>query len=204
MADAEPESEHGLRHLVEEGTRAARRPPLSDLRRRARRRRTFREVATVTAVAAAVVAVFPLVASFDRSGTSVPGPTAPHTPQSAPPSLVATPTQTVPGGTITLTGAGCAPGTSVSFGIRWDRGAKLSLSMEEQKTSPGQPQTTATAAGSHQLASVDALATGSFEATVTIPTSPAINKPTLWARCRTAAPSRQLTQHVSIVVRSPN
>lgn len=202
MADAEraSESEHCLRHLVEEGTRAARQPPLSHLRRRARRRRTFREVATVTALAAAVVAVFPLVASVDRSGTSAPGPAAPHSP--SPRSLIATPTETVPGGTITLTGGGCAPGTSVSFGIRWDRGAKLSLSMEEQKTSPGQPQTTATAAGTHQLASADALATGSFEATVKIPTSPAINKPTLWARCRTTAPSHQLTQYVSIVVRS--
>ncbi|MFI6466969.1 hypothetical protein [Streptomyces sp. NPDC050528] len=205
MADAEraSESEHALRHLVEEGTRAARQPPLSHLRRRARRRRTFREVATVTAVAAAVVAVFPLVSSFDRSGTSTPGPTAPQ-PAASPKSLIATPTETVPGGTITLTGAGCASGASVSFGIRWDRGAKLSLSMEEQKTSPGQAQTTATAAGTHQLASADALATGSFEATVTIPTSPAINRPTLWARCRTAAPSHQLTQYVSIVVRSPN
>ncbi|WP_405848281.1 hypothetical protein [Streptomyces sp. NBC_01518] len=202
MADAEPASEHGLRHLVEEGTRAARRPPLPDLRRRARRRRTFREVATVTAVAAAVVAVFPLVASFDRSGTSTPGPTAPHS--ASPKSLIATPTETVPGGTITLTGTGCAPGKSVSFGIRWDRGAKLSLSMEEQKTSPGQPQATATAAGTHQLASVDALPTGSFEARVRIPTSPAINKPTLWASCGTSASSHQLTQYVSIVVRSPN
>jgi len=202
MADAERESEHGLRHLVEEGTRAARRPPLSDLRHRSRRRRRFREVATVTAVAAAVVAVFPLVASFDRSGTSTPGPTAPHS--ASPRSLIATPTQTVPGGTITLTGTGCAPRKSVTLGIRWDRGAKLSLSMEEQKTSPGQPQTTATAAGTHQLASVDALPTGSFEAKVRIPTSPVINKPTLWASCGTSASSRQFTQYVSIVVRNPN
>ncbi|MET9036618.1 hypothetical protein [Streptomyces mirabilis] len=41
------------------------------------------------------------------------------------------PAETVPGGTITLKGTGCAPGKPVSFGIRWDRGAKLSLSMEE-------------------------------------------------------------------------
>jgi hypothetical protein len=203
MADPE----HGLRRLVEEGTRAARQPPVADLRRRARRRRTVREVATVTAVAAAVLAVFPLVAS-ERSGTSTPGPTAPGTlhptlPGSAK-SLLASPSETVPGGTVTLTGTGCAPGKAVSFGIRWERGAKLSLSMEEQKKSTGQPQATATAAGTYQLASVDASATGSFEATVTIPTSPAINKPTLWASCRAPTPShQQLTQYVTIVVRSP-
>ncbi|MFJ9248588.1 hypothetical protein [Streptomyces sp. NPDC101776] len=68
-----PDPERGLRQLVDEGTRSARRPPLADLRRRARRRRTFREVATVTAVAAAVLAAFPLVA-WKRSGTTAPGP----------------------------------------------------------------------------------------------------------------------------------
>ncbi|MFD4558001.1 hypothetical protein ACFWP5_27420 [Streptomyces sp. NPDC058469] len=202
MADPE----HGLRQLVEEGTRSARQPPLADLRRRARRRRTVREVATVTAVAAAVLAIFPLVA-WERSATSTPGPTAPHTHPPTPTGpaepLLASPTETVPGGTVTLTGTGCAPGKAVTLGIRWDRGAKLSLSMEEQKKSPGQPQTTATTAGKYQLASVNALPTGSFEARVRIPTSPAINKPTLWASCRTSSPSHHLTQYVSIVVRSP-
>ncbi|MBK6011713.1 hypothetical protein [Streptomyces sp. MBT53] len=202
MADPE----HGLRRLVEEGTRAARQPPLADLRRRARRRRTFREVAMVTAVAAAVLAAFPLVAR-ERSGTSTPGPTAPHTPQPtvtgpARP-LLASPSETVPGGTITLTGTDCAPGKPVTVGIRWERGAKLNLSMEDQKTSPGQPHPTATAAGTYELSSVSALATGSFEARVKIPTTLVVNRPTLWARCQTPAPSYQLTQNVSIVVRSP-
>ncbi|MEV8544066.1 hypothetical protein [Streptomyces sp. NPDC051572] len=201
------EPEHGLRQLVEEGTRSARRPPLADLRHRARRRRTVREVATVTAVAAAVLAVFPLVAR-EQSGTSAPGPTASHTRPPTPTSpaepLLASPAETVPGGTVTLTGTGCAPGKAVTLGIRWDRGAKLSPSTEEQKKSPGHPQATATAAGTHQLSSVDALPTGSFEAKVRIPTSPAINKPTLWASCGTSTSSRQLTQHVSIVVGNPN
>jgi hypothetical protein len=203
MADPE----HGLHRLVEEGTRAARQPPLGDLRRRARRRHTFREVATVTAAAAAVLAVIPLVAS-ERSGTSTPGPTAPHTLRptvSAPTkSLLASPSETVSGGTVTLTGTGCAPGKTVTFGIHWDRGAKLNLSMEDRKKSPATPQPTATAAGTHQLASVNALATGSFEAGVTIPTSPAVNRPTLWARCRTPASAHEVTQYVSVVVRSPN
>ncbi|MGX9891497.1 hypothetical protein [Streptomyces sp. NPDC002276] len=200
MADPE----HGLRRLVEEGTRAARQPPLADLRRRARRRRTLREVAMVTAVAAAVLAAFPLVA-WERSGTS--SPTAPHTPQptvtgpSTP--LLASPSETVPGGTITLTGTDCAPGKAVTVGIRWNRGAKQNLSMEEQKRSPEQPRPTATAAGTYELSSVSALATGSFEARVKIPTTTAVNKPTLWARCQTAAPSHQLTQNVTIIVRSP-
>ncbi|MFD9657186.1 hypothetical protein [Streptomyces mirabilis] len=141
MADPE----HSLRDLVEEGTRASRQPPVADLRRRARRRRTFREAAPVAAAAMAVtamavtamaVAVSPLVGS-GRSGSSAPGPTAPSALQprvtESTKSLVASPAETVPGGTITLKGTGCAPGKAVSFGIRWDRGPKLSLSMEEQK-----------------------------------------------------------------------
>ncbi|MFJ6085011.1 hypothetical protein ACIQI8_26755 [Streptomyces sp. NPDC092369] len=105
------------------------------------------------------------------------------------------------GGTITLRGAGCAPGKAVSVGIRWERGAKLSLSMEERKAR-STPPTTATAAGAHTLTSVDARADGFFEARVTIPTSPPIAEPTLWARCRTPAPAHQLTQDLSIVIRS--
>lgn len=204
MADPE----HSLRNLVEEGTRASRQPPVADLRRRARRRRTFREAATVAAAAMAVtamaVAVLPLVGS-GRSGSSAPGSTAPSALQpgvtESTQSLVVSPGETVPGGTITLKGTGCAPGKPVSFGIRWDRGAKLSLSMEEQKAQ-GQPQATATAGGSYTLTSVNALATGSFEARVTLPTTPVINKPRLWARCQTTAPSHQLTQYVSILVHS--
>lgn len=204
MADPE----RSLRNLVEEGTRASRQPPVADLRRRARRRRTFREAATVaaaaTAVAATVVAVLPLVGS-GRSGSSAPGPTTPSALQprvtESTKSLVASPTETVPGGTITLKGTGCAPGKAVSFGIRWDRGAKLSLSMEEKKAQ-GQPQATATADGSYKLTSVKALATGSFEARVTLPTTPVINKPRLWAQCQTPAPAHQLTQYISILVHS--
>ncbi|MFF7925406.1 hypothetical protein ACFZDP_30285 [Streptomyces mirabilis] len=204
MADPE----HSLRNLVEEGTRASRQPPVADLRRRARRRRTFREAATVAAAAMAVtvlpLAVLPLVGS-GRSGSSAPGPTAPSALQpgvtESTKSLVASPAETVPGGTITLKGTGCAPGKPVSFGIRWDRGAKLSLSMEEQKAQ-GQPQATATAGGSYTLTSVNARATGSFEARVTLATTPVINKPRLWARCQTPAPSHQLTQYVSILVHS--
>jgi hypothetical protein len=203
---AEPD-EHGLRRLVEEGTRSARQPPLADLRRRARRRRAFREVATVTAVAAAVLAVVPLVAA-ERSTTGPPGPTASRTPRPTPTvtgpseSLVATPSETVPGGTITLTGTGSAPGGTVSFGIHWERGAKLSLSMDDLKKSPGKPRTTATAAGTHQLASAGAHADGSFTATVTIPADPVVNRPTLWARCQSPASARQLAQYVSILVRN--
>ncbi|MFD7489802.1 hypothetical protein [Streptomyces mirabilis] len=199
MADPE----HSLRNLVEEGTRASRQPPVADLRRRARRRRTFREAATVAAAAMAVT-VLPLVGS-GRSGSSAPGPTAPSALQpgvtESTKSLVASPAETVPGGTITLKGTGCAPGKPVSFGIRWDRGAKLSLSMEEQKAQ-GQPQATATAGGSYTLTSVNALATGSFEARVRLPITPVINKPRLWARCQTPAPSHQLAQYVSILVHS--
>ncbi|MER5520787.1 hypothetical protein [Streptomyces sp. NPDC002763] len=206
------EPERRLRDLVEEGTRASRQPPVADLRRRARRRRAFRDAATVAAAAmavtATVVAILPLAGS-ERSGTGLPGPTAPRTLESGvtepAKSLVASPSETVPGGTITLTGAGCAPGKKVSFGIRWDRGAKLSLSMEEQKAQ-AQPQATATAAGSYRLASANALATGSFEATVTIPAAPVVNRPTLWAQCqsptRAAASAHRVTQYVSIVVHS--
>ncbi|MFD9513193.1 hypothetical protein [Streptomyces mirabilis] len=204
MADPE----HSLRNLVEEGTRASRQPPVADLRRRARRRRTFREAATVAAAAMAVtamaVAVLPLVGS-GRSRSSAPGPTAPSALKprvtESTKSLVASPAKTVPGGTITLKGTGCAPGKAVSFGIRWDRGAKLSLSMEEQKAQ-GQRQATATAGGSYKLTSVNALATGSFEARVTLPTTPVINKPRLWAQCQTPAPSHQLTQYISVLVHS--
>ncbi|MFJ4787709.1 hypothetical protein [Streptomyces sp. NPDC088794] len=199
------EPERSLRRLVEEGTRAARQPPVADLRRRSRRRRTVREVATATvaalAVAATVVAVLPLIGS-EPSGTGVPGPTAPGTPRpSVTRSLTASPTEIVRGGTLTLRGTGCAPGTAVSVGIRWERGAKLSLSMEERKAQ-GTPRTTATAAATHTLTSVDALADGSFQAGVTIPASPPVARPTLWARCQTSAPAHQLTQDLSIVVRS--
>ena len=199
MADPE----RSLRQLVEEGTRAARQPPVADLRRRARRRRTVREAATASAaalaVAATVVAVLPLIGS-EPSGSGAPGSTTPGTPHpSVTQSLTATPTETARGGTITLHGTGCAPGKAVSVGIRWERGAKLSLSMEEQKGQSA-PRTTATATGTHTLTSVDARADGSFEARVTLPTSPALAKPTLWARCRTPAPAHQLTQDVSIVV----
>lgn len=76
--------------------------------------------------------------------------------------------------------------------------------MEERKKSPGHPQATATAAGTHRLSSVDALPTGSFEARVRIPASPAINRPTLWASCGALTASRRLTQYVSIAVRNPN
>ncbi|MFF1738467.1 hypothetical protein [Streptomyces mirabilis] len=202
------EPEHSLRNLVEEGTRASRQPPVAGLRRRARRRRTFREAATIAAaamaVAATVVAVLPVVGS-ERSGSSAPSPTAPSALQprvtESTKSLVASSAETVPGGTITLKGTGCAPGKAVSFGIRWDRGAKLSLSMEEQKAQ-GRPQATATAGGSYKLTSVNALATGSFEARVTLPTAPVINKPRLWAQCQTPAPAHQLTQYISILVHS--
>ncbi|MFD8003282.1 hypothetical protein [Streptomyces mirabilis] len=103
MADPE----HGLRNLVEEGTRASRQSPFADLRRRARRCRTFREAATVAAAAMAVtamaVAVLPLVGS-GRSGSSAPGPTAPSALQprvtESTKSLVASAAETVPGGTI--------------------------------------------------------------------------------------------------------
>jgi hypothetical protein len=91
------------------------------------------------------------------------------------------------------------PITEPSVRIRCDRGAKLSLSMEEQKAQ-GQPQATATAGGSYTLTSVNALATGSFEARVTLPTTPVINKPGLWAQCQTPAPSHQRTQYISILV----
>ncbi|MDH6220318.1 hypothetical protein [Streptomyces pseudovenezuelae] len=197
------EPERSLRRLVEEGTRAARQPPVGDLRRRARRRRTVRQAATATAaalaVAATVVAVLPLIGS-EPSGTGPPAPTTPGAPRpSVARSLTATPTQTVRGGAITLHGTGCAPGKSVSVGIRWERGAKLSLSMEEQK-GQSTPRTTATSAETHTLTSVDARADGSFEAKVTLPTSPAIAEPTLWARCRTPTPAHQLTQDISIVV----
>ncbi|MGW3287626.1 hypothetical protein ACWDR3_23660 [Streptomyces sp. NPDC001002] len=197
------EPERSLRRLVEEGTRAARQPPVADLRRRARRRRTVRETVTATAaalaVAATVVAVLPLIGST-LSGTGGPESTTPGTPRpSVTRSLTTTPTQIVRGGTLTLRGTGCAPGKAVSVGIRWDRGAKLSLSMEERKTQ-STPRTTATAAGTHTLTSVDARADGSFEARVTLPTSPAIAEPTLWARCQTPAPVHQLTQDTSIVV----
>ncbi|MFJ8027701.1 hypothetical protein [Streptomyces sp. NPDC096311] len=204
MADPE----RSLRDLVEEGIRASRQPPVADLRRRAWRRRTFREAAMIAAAAmavtATVVAVLPLVGS-ERSGSSAPGPTAPSALQptvtESTKSLVASPIETVSGGTITLKGTGCAPGKAVSFGIRWDRGAKLSLSMEEQKAQ-GQPQATATAGGSYKLISVNARATGSFEARVTLPTTPVISKPRLWAQCQTPAPAHQLTQYISILVHS--
>jgi hypothetical protein len=180
MAD----SERSLRALVED-SRASPQPPVADLLRRARRRSTCREAATAAAAAmavtATVVAVLPLVGS-EPSGISAPGPTAPSALQSRVTEstnlLVATPSETVPGGTITLNGTGCAPGKTVSFGIRWDRGAKSSLSMEEKKAQ-GQPQATATVGGSYKLPSVNARATGSFEARVTVPTTPVINKPRL-------------------------
>ena len=201
-----PDPEHGLRQLVDEGTRSAQRPPLVDLRRRARRRRTLREIATVTAVAAAVLASSPLVA-WERSGTTTPGPTAPQPPRSKATDptkpLLASPSATVPGGTITLTGTGCAPGKAVTFGIRWDRGAKMNPSMEQQKNSPGQPQPTATAAGAYKLPPVDAHTSGSFEANVRIPPGLTVTKPTLWAECGTPAPSHLLTQYISIVIHSP-
>jgi len=75
----------------------------------------------------------------------------------------------------------------------------LVLSMEEEKVQ-GQQKTNGTAAANHELSSVDALATGSFEATVTVPTAPVAATPTLWARCRSTEPARQLTQYTSITV----
>jgi hypothetical protein len=154
-------------------------------------------------VTAAVIAAVPLLGS-ERSGSSTPGPTAPGTPQSSVTeptgsSLNASPRQAPAGGTVTLHGTGCAPGAAVSVGIRWERGAPLSLTLEEREAQ-AQPHTTATAAGTDTLTSVHALPTGSFEAQVTIPAAPAINRPTLWARCETPSPAHQLTQTVMIVV----
>ncbi|MFK0152327.1 hypothetical protein ACIQVL_16790 [Streptomyces sp. NPDC090499] len=199
---ADPES--SLRRLVEEGTRAARRPPVGQLRQRARRRRTARQAVAAAALTVTALAILPLALGSEGSGSSTPGRTAPGTPRPTTdaPSLRASPSRSVPGGTVTLRGTGCAPGAPVSLGIRWERGAKLTLSMEGEK-SGGQPQTTATAGTNRELSSLDALATGSFEATVTIPTGPVAGAPRLWARCRTADPAaHQLTQYTSITVHS--
>ncbi|MEU9349409.1 hypothetical protein AB0D74_50290 [Streptomyces sp. NPDC048278] len=195
----DPESR--LRRLVEEGTRAARRPPVGQLRQRARRRRKARQAVVAAAVTVTALAVLPLALDSEGSGTGTPGPTASGTPRPTAdaPSLHASPSRSVPGGAVTLRGTGCAPGTAVSLGIRWERGAKLTRSLEEEK-SLAQPQTTATADATYALLSVDALATGSFEATVTIPAGPVASTPKLWARCRTTAPVRQLTQYTSITV----
>lgn len=196
---ADPESR--LRSLVEEGTRAARRPPVGQLRQRARRRRKARQAVTAAAVTVTALAVLPLALGSEGSGTGTPGRTSSGAPRPTTdaPSLRASPSRSVPGGTVTLRGTGCAPGAAVSLGIRWERGAKLVLSMQEEKVR-GQSQTTATAGTNHELSSVDALATGSFEATVTIPAGPVASTPRLWAHCRTAAPVRRLTQYTSITV----
>ncbi|MFG2963309.1 hypothetical protein ACGFZS_08450 [Streptomyces sp. NPDC048288] len=196
---ADPESR--LRRLVEEGTRAARRPPVGQLRQRARRRRKARQMATVAAVTVSALVVLPLALGSGGSGAGSPGRTSSGAPRPTTdaPSLRASPSRSVPGGAVTLRGTGCAPGAAVSLGIRWERGAKLVLSMEEEK-SLAQPQTTARADATYALLSVDALATGSFEATVTIPAGPVAGAPRLWARCRSTAPVRQLTQYISITV----
>ena len=199
--------DRSLRQLVEEGTRAAHRPSFAELRSRARHRHRIRVAATAVAAAAAVtamgVAVLPLSGSAS-SGSGVQGATPPGSPGPTATGplgpLTASPSETIPGGTVTLDGAGCAPGESVLIEIRWDRGAKTFPSSGE-KQAQGQPTATATAGGQDKLATVDAAADGSFTARVTIPVSMVVSKPGLWTQCLAQASSQMLVQHVSILVR---
>lgn len=150
------------------------------------------------------VAVLPLSGSGSSgadaqsaTASGSPGPTATG-PFKA---LIASPSETIPGGAITLDGTGCAPGEEVLIEIRWDRGAKT-LPSAEGKKAQGQPPTTAAAGGRDKLATVVARSDGSFTARITVPVSMVINEPGLWTQCLKPASAQMLVQHVSILVRS--
>ncbi|MCX4816471.1 hypothetical protein OG601_38350 [Streptomyces sp. NBC_01239] len=197
--------DRGLRQLVEEGARAARRPPFAQLKSRARQRRRIRAAATVTAAAAAVTAMAVAVLPLSRSGAAVQGATATSSPGPTATgplrALIASPSETIPGGTITLDGTGCAPGEEVLIEIRWDRGAKMLSPADEGKKGQGQPGTTATAGGRNKLATVAARTDGSFTSRITVPVNMMINEPGLWTQCLKPASAQTLVQHVSILVR---
>jgi hypothetical protein len=192
MADLE----NGILGLIDEGARASSRPPLADLQRRVRHRRTRRTSTVAVIVLAASAAVIPLAGS-ERSGNGALRPTAtvsssPRTADNPPPqpptasprtttpgahpsSLTASPSTTSPGGTVTLFGEGCAPVQAVSLGI-------------------------GSTAGTGQLASTDTDATGAFEGTVVIPASTGTGSVIVWAQCQTKSSTDPLNQYVSISI----
>ncbi|WP_234438310.1 hypothetical protein [Streptomyces sp. 303MFCol5.2] len=162
-------------------------------------------VAGAAAVIAMGVAVLP-VSGSGASGADVQSATASGSPgpTAAGPfkALIASPSETIPGGAVTLDGTGCAPGEEVLIEIRWDRGAKVLPSAEEKKKAQGRPVMTAAAGGRDELATVVARSDGSFTARVTVPVSMVINEPGLWTQCLKPASAQMLVQHVSILVRS--
>jgi hypothetical protein len=183
-----------LHRLVEEGALAARQPPLASLRRRAQRRRRARAATIAVVLVAAAAAALPLT----RHDHHQPTPTTTAAPQT----LTADPAKTVSGGLITISGAGCTPGRTVSLGLRWDGGAPLSPTMAQRKEQLNPPATAPTA-GSRDLTTTTALATGTFTAKATIPADVTIRTPTLWARCPAPDTTNLLTQSVLIQINNP-
>ncbi|MFD0525593.1 hypothetical protein [Paractinoplanes durhamensis] len=120
----------------------------------------------------------------------------------APRTLTADPAKTVSGGLITISGAGCTPGRTVSFGLRWDAGAPLSPTMTQRKEQLNPPATAPTA-GSRDLTTTTALATGTFTVKATVPADVTIRAPTLWARCPAPDTTNLLTQSVLIQINNP-
>jgi hypothetical protein len=173
-----------LHRLIEEGAHAARRPPIEHLRRRVGRRRARRRTAGV-ALAAAILAA-PAGWYADAGGR--PGPAATGT--AGPTATVATGTRTAPpslnaaqqqalvaqhagtltvapvsvraGGSVLISGRGCAPGQAVDLGF----GASV---------------------GAGVVVTVHAGASGSFEGTVAIPLATGTGVRRLWAQCSVSA-----------------
>ncbi|GIM90016.1 sigma factor [Paractinoplanes toevensis] len=94
------------------------------------------------------------------------------------------------------------PGRTVSLGLRWDGGAPLSPTMAQRKVQLNPPATAPTA-GSRDLTTTTALATGTFTAKATIPADVTIRTPTLWARCPAPDTTNPKTQSVPIQINNP-
>jgi hypothetical protein len=183
-----------LHRLIEEGALAARQPPPASLRRRAQRRRTARGATIAVILFAAAATAIPLTRHDHHQPT--------QTTIAAPRTLTADPATTVSGGLITISGAGCTPGRTVSLGLRWDRGAPLSPTMTQRKMQQNLSDTAPTA-GSRDLTTTTALAAGTFTAKVTIPADVTIRTPTLWARCPAPDTTNLLTQSFPIQIHNP-
>jgi hypothetical protein len=166
--------ETGLRHLVDEGTRVAHRPPPAVLRGRLRRRRSV----TTAAVAVAVLAIaLPVAGSLARVEPAAvpPGVGASAAAGPSGDTVDVRPAVVGRGRPVAVSGAGCRPGEAVTF----------TLPKELYR---------------HDLGTATADRYGAFSATITIPADAPPGTTTLWSACRAPNPAGKLALPATIEI----
>jgi hypothetical protein len=193
MPDADRSS---LRRLVEEGAGAAQQPPLEHLRQRVIRRRTHRKLtgaALVAMILAAPAAWYFNVGAGSGpavSAAAAPTPAIAMTARTASPpltpqqkallaqqagALTVVPASVVAGGTVTVSGRGCAPDRAVSLGSGPNVGAGV-------------------------VVTVHADPSGSFQGAVAIPLEAGTGVRRLWAQCELPTAGSPAAQYGAVYI----